>query len=209
MPCGWLERKFLLVFPLVCGLACQGIAGNREYKDDQQGFQLTYPKKLILEGTKSKVRLFHSIRWRHPNPCAFSDDDVPDIDLLTDFILDLEVVSGPLGRVVGDLLSYDPHIEYAGDLPKERGEGWFEDFQVRSLKGYLVQQGVEGCGAWKYLFPLKDGRILIVTRGMITELSGISGLKNDALKVPGVITPEEEERMFREILASFKLMAKR
>jgi hypothetical protein len=65
--------------------------------------------------------------------------------------------------------------------------------------------GVEGCGAYKYYFPLNPDKTLFVKRSLITEFMPIIISYQDYLALPGIIPPAEEEELFNKILSDMTL----
>lgn len=200
-------RKYILLALVLVGIFAMGaVSCSKSYKSKKTGFRFEYAPKLNLQEEGNAVYLFHAIPWKHSEPCDFGGEEkMPPRETLLDISTSLEIVEGPLKRVIQEILS-DSSIEFNGDLPKERGPGWFGDYRVGSLQGYWVQKGVEGCGLHKYLFPLAGNKVLVVSRGIVTELSSIYGRRDEALALPGVIPPEEEEKLFEQVLTSFRVI---
>ena len=79
--------------------------------------------------------------------------------------------------------------------------------QIKDDTYEYAYMGAEGCGNTVYHLGLAEDKTLIVIRTNIQALSGISTLWNEeeVLKVPGVISAEENKQIFREILFSITL----
>jgi hypothetical protein len=84
--------------------------------------------------------------------------------------------------------------------------GFIDDVLIGSLKGYCITAGVEGCGIYTYYFSLNSNNTLQVQRSFIPELNPIIRNSKEYLKLPGIISPDEEERLFNLILSSFKFL---
>ena len=87
-------------------------------------------------------------------------------------------------------------------LPLEFADG---NYRAGTLEGRWVYEGAEGCGHTSYYFYLGK-RTLVVQKDAVQALSGLSTVWNrdEILKIPTVITPEESERIFKRILSSFR-----
>lgn len=76
------------------------------------------------------------------------------------------------------------------------------------LNGNWVYHGPEGCGYIEYRFYTKFGDTLVVKENAVQALSGISSIKvkDEILKIPGVISAEENDEIFDQILSTFKFL---
>jgi hypothetical protein len=82
--------------------------------------------------------------------------------------------------------------------------GFIDEFELGSLKGYRITSGAEGCGWYQYYFPLSSKNTLLVTRNFITEFKPIIKDHKKYLELPGIIPPDKEEKLFKQILSNIR-----
>lgn len=193
---------------IVCGINCSSIKDEtkdwKTYLYKKPGFELKYPADLlILYKEGEKVILTHSIPFEHVNPCDFVGD-APPLKELTDFRVVLETISKNFKETIRANESYSIILNYLTDDTLRIYPGFIDQASIGSLKGYRITEGVEGCGFFAYYFPLDSNNTLKVERSYITELQPIIKDYKEYLKLPGIISPDEEEKLFNQILSSFK-----
>jgi len=153
------------------------------------GDTFRYPQYLVLSRRGNLIKLRHSIRFKHDDPCDYSDEP-RTLSSLVDFDVSFELVSK--GKEIPDIESLPSNLIIT----------------VGSLKGLSEQFSSEGCGEYNYTFPLARGRFLFVRReiiGMFSFGAQKFGDEEIALKKPGIIGPKQEERLSMTILSTFKL----
>jgi hypothetical protein len=162
------------------------------YQDPSTGFTFRYPKNLTLSRVGNRIKLKHSIKYKHHDPCDSSDNTRPLLRLV-DFDISLELVD--------ERTRIDPNLKQSKDA--DHG-----GITIGSLKGEYVRNSLEGCGEYRYRFPVEGDRTLVVQREIIGIFSPTSEKLVDekiVLKQPGIIKPEKAERLFKAILSTFKL----
>lgn len=175
------------------------------YKDPSGDFSFSYPKILSLSTDNDVITVSHAMPYPHPDPCDFKDGAT--IPNLTDFFVTIQKKDGSMIDVIADTLRWtqedkDRSIFNGEILVPESG---LERAQFAYFKGYMIHQGVEGCGQTVF-FLQKDATspVLVVTSKLITEFSDIITASDEYKKLPGVILPEQEEQMFHDIMQSMK-----
>jgi hypothetical protein len=157
------------------------VSGWKTYKDNN--FEFKYPEKLKLSEVNGKVTLSHSIRYDNLGECDMVGSDKKNATL-TDFSISFEkkIENSKLDYIDGN-------------------------YESGSLKGSWQYSGAEGCGELIYNFSMKDNS-LVVRRSAIQATSGISSAWNldEILKVPQVISKEESQMLFDQILLTFKFI---
>jgi hypothetical protein len=154
------------------------------YTDNSITFR--YPKKITLRKTSGRIVLTHSIKFKHLDPCDYSGDK-PDLSNLIDFKVSLEIVNGD-GR---------------SEVPENQG-----DVKIGMLNGESFCSCREGCGEYRYRFPIGENKTLIVKRDIISVFNGAAlryGDDDRARKHPAIIDPVMEEHFFYSILSAFKI----
>jgi hypothetical protein len=165
-------------------------------------FSFEYPSDhLTLKSQGDITNLTHAISSSHPDPCDFKDGKT--IPLLTDFSVQFESREGNLSDVIAEELRWtdEDRAQYMTDGELLTQEGFIEEAEYGEFEGYLVIQGVEGCGQTVYfLQKTSQSPVLVVTRKKITELSDIVTNAEEYKKLPGVILPEQEEELFEGVM---------
>lgn len=154
----------------------------KTYTNTKLGYEFKYPSKLKLIETNSITTLSHSIDYKNYGPCDMSGDENV-YDKFTDFEVSFEMTSKA------------PNLTY--------NDG---EYKKGALTGLMVYEGIEGCGNVKYYFTLPNKNYLIITEAAVQALGGNvnSSVRDEILNEPGVISAEEESKIFDEILSSFK-----
>ena len=176
--------------------------GQKTY--DNELYKFTYPNILALEEAGSRVTLKHSVPHEHGSPCDFKGD-APPLKEVVDFHAIFEVLDKNLDGAVGTKFAYIKNdIIENGQM--KIGSGNVQVYAEGDLEGYLVAMGVEGCGLDTYFFPLNTNQTLVVERPYGPERTNLITNSQEFLSLPGILTVEEELRIFRKILGSFKFV---
>jgi len=147
-------------------------------------FEFKYPEKLQLVKNDNKVVLSHAIPYENSGDCDMSGGGQL-YKTLDDFNISLEIVNQKLT------------LDY---IDGQYGAG--------TLNGSWAYEGAEGCGYSKYHFSIGENKTLVVQRAAVQALSGLSAAWDlgKILKVPGVISKQESDKLFNEILSTFKFI---
>lgn len=176
------------------------------YQYKKPGFEIRYPENIITVSQEGeKVILIHSIPFEHPNPCDFIGD-APPLKELTDFRVSLQIINKNFKETI---MANEGDYVVSNFLPGNTLQiepGYIDKINIGSLKGYRITEGVEGCGYYAYYFPLDENNTLKVERSFITELQPIIVDNEKYLKIPGVIPPDKEEKLFNQIVSTFRFL---
>ncbi len=172
--------------------------GLKTYENSD--FILNYPAKLSLTESSGKIVLEHQIPYKNSGDCDMKGGS-ESFNYLTDFKVSFEIFNGTVKQAVLKNSPYMPSENYAGDTLKI-SPGFIDSYQIGNFSGFAILEGAEGCGRVIYYFPVSDGKVLIVDRANIQALSSIivKEKRDEVLAVPGVITPEENEKIFGQVL---------
>jgi hypothetical protein len=175
------------------------------YKNETLKIQFEYPKKIVsLLEQQNKIFLNHSVVFEHNNPCDFKGDGLK-LKELADFRVNLELFKGDLEAAVKNQESEDFVSNYLSEKKLKLEQGFIDEIAIGGLKGYIVTQGIEGCGQYTYYFPLNSENTLIIWRSFVPELQPIIEDYQKNLQIPGIISPDQEEILFRQIFSTFQL----
>ena len=117
--------------------------------------------------------------------------DAPLLDRFTDFGVSIKIVNQNLKTYLQS--SSYPSWDYVSK----------NIFKFGSWDGYRVTQGLEGCGSDVYYFPVSKNKSLIISRSLIPEFT--TAPDTNVQRLPGIITPYQNEKIFAEILSSLKV----
>jgi hypothetical protein len=171
----------------------------KTYQYRSSGITFRYPQNLVLSQEGSRIKLRHSIKFKHLDSCDYSDNIKP-LSRLVDFDVSFELVR----KDNDNNRQSDESNEHSTATPDTADYG---SITIGSLKGEFERLSVEGCGEYRYRFPLAGDQILVVQREIIGIFSPTAQKFVDeqiVLKQPGIISPEQEERLFNTILSTFK-----
>lgn len=147
------------------------------------------------------VQLTHSVPFVHQDPCNRSDEGVI-LDAVVDFDLKLMAYQGSLREaVLARETEYVSARLFDGNQLRT-DPGFIDEVRVGSFEGYRVTSGTHGCGTRMYFLIVEKDRTLIVCRGMVGEFSKSYRLKEEVLKLPGIISSSEAEELFKGVIGS-------
>jgi hypothetical protein len=158
------------------------------YRNKALSIEFRYPAELSLVENGGRITLFHQVQYKNNGDCDMMGDERL-YNNLTDFQMSFE-----LGSI------------------KDKPEYIDGQYSAGSLRGNYQYYGAEGCGDTNYFFPLggtMSGRQLVVRRANIQTLSGVRNNteeREEILTIPGVISKERNDELFRQIISSFKII---
>jgi hypothetical protein len=200
----------ILVVALVIGTvlylqkkrATPQVSQIKTYRSSRLGISFSYPPMLTASTTDDSVRLHHDIPYTNTGACDMMGDTTI-YDRLTDFDVSIRVLPSDLTTTVKKLSPYIPDDNFVnGELVAS--PGFIDSYTIGQYSGFAIYEGAEGCGQTTYYFPLADNKTLVVQKASIQALSTaiIQEARNKVLAVPGVITPEQSQVFFQNILTS-------
>jgi len=155
----------------------------KTYRDSQYNYEFRYPEKILLSNEGETVSLNHQIPYRNSGECDMVGGD-KIYELLTDFSATFKIVDGlkKLNVIDGEL-------------------------SAGGLQGVYEYNGAEGCGETVYYFPFGSDKTLVIKRANVQILSGLrnnSDEREQILKILGAISKEENDRLFKGMLETFR-----
>ncbi|MCI0471766.1 MAG: hypothetical protein L0Y73_08920 [Candidatus Aminicenantes bacterium] len=179
-------------------------AGWVTYRTEDKKIEFQYPsEKLTLSQNKNEVVLRHSVPFTHTDPCDMRDGAKALLDL-TDFKVSFQYLKQNLGDSVvsGELAFFVK--EYLDGNALKVTPGYIDNANFGTFTGYKITNSVEGCGEYVYYFVLDPKNTLRVSRSIVTEFQPILTDYRENLKIPGIIEPREEEKLFNQIISTLK-----
>lgn len=163
-----------------------------------------YPEdQLELDDEDESIILSHGVPYTHPDPCDFRGDGTI-LDEVTDFHLTIEQTGATLIDAVSSRMHWtapDKELFITEDGKDLReSEGFIEVMNFDNVSGYVVLQGVEGCGQFIYFLENEDGNVVILTDKYVTELSGVLGDTSTYESLPGIILPPQHGDILNGLL---------
>lgn len=184
------------------------VTNNNQNKDAKtyrnSAFEFQYPAALTINSQGEAVKLTHSVPYRHTNPCDMRDGAKP-LDKITDFDISISLLSGGLKEAVQATVDKNVVNDYLQGNSLKVTQGFIDEYNAGPLKGYKVTSGAEGCGEYTYYFPTAKNSVLFVKRIFVPELQPSNADYKTFLKIPNIISPEQEENIFKAIISSIKL----
>lgn len=176
-------QQILSTFRIFDNSSNSSIEGWQTYTNQEYGYSFKYPTNLTLYDKNNIITLNHSIPYVNSGDCDMSGG-IQQYDNLNDFNVTFKI---KLSKEI-ELPPY-----YDGD------------YKSGILNGKWYWEGIEGCGEIKYYFPIANGKTLLVSKDLVQAYSGISTVwdMDKILNTPGVITYEESEKIFDQILSTF------
>lgn len=168
-------------------------------------FSFSYPNALTVNAEGNAVTLTHAIVYAHPDPCNFKGDK-PVLQNLTDFNVSLALDNEGLK----DAITRNEKSDYIATNFMSNGQlvlspGFIDEFKAGSLNGFQITNSAEGCGRLTYYFPISQTKTLVVNRALITEFNPIIANYQTYLRLPGIIPPDEEQKLFVNLLSSVQM----
>ena len=181
-------------------------SGWKIYQNEESGFVFKYPSKITLNENAGQVILNHNIPYENHGDCDMKGDETT-YPTLNDFNVTFAIVDKSLSETVREMSSYIPEENFDADGNLKASPGFIDEYQNGNLKGFSIYEGVEGCGWVIYYFPDGIGKTLVIKKDMVQMLSSVIAKEamDKVLAVPGVISQDESEKIFRQTLSSFKL----
>ncbi len=167
-----------------------------------EAFTLKYPTTpFTSETSTNKLTLTHNVAYQHADVCDAKGDAAP-LDDLTDFDVSFESYDKNLADTVTAL---EPTGFADENLSEDKSEfvaqdGFIEQVTIGKLDGWRVISGAEGCGEYRYYFPIAGNKTLVVRRAFVPEFSDINANQKEALAVEGALSPAQADAAFDAIL---------
>lgn len=176
-------------------------AGLKTYNSNLYGFMFEYPNVLTLKSTDNEFSLYHSVPFKHSDPCNLKDG--ASIDVITDFNITGTIENGNINDVLRSANYYGINFDSNGKPVIDENSG-VKEFKNVNLIGYIYSMGNEGCGVDVYYFSLKNNKTLVLRDLWVGEFSPANGYTGQYDKLAGVILPDKHSVYLNQILSTFK-----
>jgi uncharacterized protein YfaS (alpha-2-macroglobulin family) len=172
----------------------------------RESFSFSYSEELSLSENEADESLVlqHSIPHHHEDPCDFKGDGIP-LENLMDFHVSVKAFPHNIHNTVTNIFGEHLSEYFLEENQLQVQPGFIESVEIGENRGFRVISGIEGCGEYVYLFPINGRNTLVLKRAFITELlDSASPFSEEYLELPGIISPDQEEEMFQNILESLR-----
>lgn len=186
------------------------VAQLKLYKNEIQGYELWYPETLVLNKQGNQIRLSHLVQipFSYADPCDTKGDGSPKTNTTaTDFDVTFQLINRSQADIYNEHFGDNIVKELFNNnlklnTPKGGSGGGYQGLaNIGSLSGHHFWRGLDGCGTDIYFFSIDQNNILVIRRILLYVAS------NDFFKkIDSVITTEDEEKIFNEIISTFKLV---
>ena len=176
-------------------------ANWKTYTNTQYGFEIKYPENFIIKDGEKGVSVSHGVPYIHSDPCDFRDG-THILNEVVDFNATLKVFNGNIESAVKANYAFPNDIIESGQF--KLSQDFVDAYSVGSLNGYRVKIGAEGCGLSTYYFTLDSSHALVVSQLTTPERTSLILDYEKFLSLPGIIKPADEEKIFNQILSTFK-----
>lgn len=179
----------------------------REVASQSVELEFKYPDFLIVSFPGDRFVFEHSVAYKHADPCDLRTGTTT-LESIVDFNASMQILETNLKN---SIQTAQPHLNISEIFDINGGiklqQNYLEQYQAGNLNGYVEIEGAEGCGVKTYYFPLKSNTTLAVTQSFSPERTPLIGNYLEVLALPGIISPEEEEKLFSQILSTFKFIS--
>ena len=177
------------------------ISSWKTYNSAIGEFHIKYPENFAVREAAGKITLEHAWPLHHDEPCDFKGG-APAREKLTDFSATLEVVKSSMKDIVKKNETDFLVTDYFKNDRFRLSPDFIDEFAVGNLRGYKITSGVEGCGSWRYYFPLDANTTVVVNRDF-GEFLSLAGIRATYGANPLAILPDQADEIFNRILSSF------
>jgi hypothetical protein len=168
-----------------------------------QNISFTYPKTLSVIQKNNIITLSHTIKFANTDACDFKGT-AKTSSTLTDFHTTIQLLNM---TIASSAVTIDPTMATSTNINGDVllvSPGFIDTYNAGQWNGYMVTEGVEGCGQITYYIPLSSSRTLVIQKQMIGALSDVADPTNKAkiLATPGAISTELSNTIFSSLLQS-------
>ncbi|MBK5215842.1 MAG: hypothetical protein JJE53_03505 [Candidatus Pacebacteria bacterium] len=165
--------------------------------------EFSYPEILNFEKNGDTMLLGHSVIEKHQNNCDFSGDH-PTSNEIIDVGLRISLIDKNIYNSIKELFrktNYSTVVLKNNIITLE--PGLIDKYSIGVLDGYRIFRGKKGCGGYNYYFPISSNQTLFIYR-TISSQTVVQDTDAYLLKLPGIISQDQEEQIFKDIISSIK-----
>ena len=176
-------------------------ANWKTYTNIQYGFEFKHPTNFTIKDDAKGVSVGHGVPYTHSDPCDFRDGS-QILNEVVDFNATLKIFNGNIESAVKANYASPKDIIENGQF--KLSPDFVDTYSAGSLNGYRFKIGAEGCGLNTYYFVLDNTHTLVVSQLVTPERTPLISDYEKFLSLPGIIKPEDKEKIFNQILSTFK-----
>jgi len=183
----------------------QPVENLKTYRSTKLGISFSFPSTLSASTTSDAVTVHHDIPYRNNGDCDMVGDETV-YERLTDLKFTYRILNKNIVGSMKEVSPYIPQENFVNNTVVE-SPGFIDSYSMGEFTGYAIYEGAEGCGQTTYYFQVGSNKTLIIHKMSIQLLSGVISeeKQNEVLKVPGVISRQESDIIFENILKTLKV----
>ncbi|MBP9821887.1 MAG: hypothetical protein KBC81_00335 [Candidatus Pacebacteria bacterium] len=197
----WQKQQTVVVATPTPTLGADETAGWKTYVNTQYGFEFKYPNNFLIQENVDGARITHGVPYQHSDTCDMKGDSQP-LTQVVDFNSAWKMFNGDMGSSVAKDYFYPKDIFENGQF--KLSPGFVDTYSSGGLSGYRFRMGAEGCGVDTYYFSIDANHTLVIKRPFNPERTPLITDYKKILALPGVMTPEQEDKIFDQMLTTFK-----
>jgi len=179
---------------------------TKTFTSADQNVSFNYPTSLSVSQKNNIITLHHQINFLNTDACDFKGTAGAS-PTLTDFNVTMQMFNGTMASTAAVV---DPTLATSSeniDGTLDVSPGLIDYYNNGSWNGYMVTEGVEGCGQITYYLPISTLRTLVVQKQLIGALSDVADPTNKAriLATPGAISPDKSNQLFNSIIQTLQV----
>jgi len=179
---------------------------NVTFTSADRSIIFSYPTILTVTQKNNIITLHHEINFSNHPACDFKGD-AGISPTLTDFNVTMRTFNV---NIALSAQTFDPSLATSSeniDGTLDLSPGAIDPFNTGEFNGYMVTEGVEGCGYVTYYLPISNSRTLVIQKEMLGAFSSVADPSQMAkiLATSGVISPDQSNSLFNAIIQSLQV----
>ena len=176
------------------------LPGFKTFRSKKMGIEFSYPQRygLKVREKDGRITIEHSVKFKHPVPCDGGDDG-QYLKKIYDFYATISILNKTATEIFRQEVM---EVNEAGLVVGVKNS---VRVTYGERDGFEIYNGNHGCGAFSSFFELSPEKFLQVDLYPAPEFREVpEEEKQIYYRLREIISPENEEHIFKEILNSLK-----